>query len=55
MYLLAVAGQHPVLFSAVFFGGLIFNEVLVALRTWFLGYWAVQYDHFPPDEVNVAL
>ena len=53
MYLLAIAGQYPLLFFIVFFGGLAFYESFVALRIWFLGYWALQYDYLPPDEVNV--
>ncbi|KAJ6587825.1 P-loop containing nucleoside triphosphate hydrolase protein [Mycena sp. CBHHK59/15] len=54
MYLLAMAGQYPVFFFAFFFGGLILQQILVALRTWQLGYWALQYDSLPADEVDVV-
>ncbi|KAJ7668054.1 multidrug resistance-associated ABC transporter [Mycena rosella] len=54
MYLFAMAGQYPFFFFAVFTGGLIFQEVLVVLRTWMLGRWAIQYDHLPAEEVNVV-
>ena len=33
------------------------NALLIALRstqTWYLGYWAAQYEVHPPEEVNVA-
>ncbi|KAJ7741259.1 P-loop containing nucleoside triphosphate hydrolase protein [Mycena metata] len=54
MYLLAMGGKYPILFFALFFGGLFFNETFVALRTWELGYWARQYDLFPADQVDVV-
>ncbi|KAJ6555137.1 hypothetical protein DFH09DRAFT_573964 [Mycena vulgaris] len=53
MYLLAIAGKYPFLFFAFFFGGLLFQQVFVAGRTWMLGYWAKQYDYMPAEEVNV--
>ncbi|KAJ6450220.1 ABC transporter type 1, transmembrane domain-containing protein [Mycena vulgaris] len=53
MYLLAIAGKYPFLFFAFFFGGLLFQQVFFAGRTWMLGYWAKQYDYMPAEEVNV--
>ncbi|KAJ6555073.1 hypothetical protein DFH09DRAFT_1318263 [Mycena vulgaris] len=53
MYLLAVAGRYPFLFFAFFFGGMLFQQVFIAGRTWMLGYWANQYDYMPAEEVNV--
>ncbi|KAJ6556823.1 hypothetical protein DFH09DRAFT_1248351 [Mycena vulgaris] len=53
MYLFALGGQHPFLFFTFFSGGIFFQQVFVALRTWMLGYWAKQYDYMPAEEVNV--
>ncbi|KAJ6621777.1 hypothetical protein B0H10DRAFT_2015711 [Mycena sp. CBHHK59/15] len=53
MYLLAMAGQYPFLFFFSFFGGLLFNQIFVTLRTWILGIWALQYDYYPVEEVPV--
>jgi hypothetical protein len=55
MYLRAIAGQYPLLFFILYFGGLAFMEGFIALRIWFLGRWALQYDYLPPDQVNVVL
>ncbi|KAJ7758122.1 hypothetical protein DFH07DRAFT_818757 [Mycena maculata] len=55
MYLLALSGNSPIFFFTFFFGGLLFNQSFVALRTWMLGYWASQYDDRPVEEVNVVL
>ncbi|KAJ7742629.1 hypothetical protein B0H16DRAFT_1464065 [Mycena metata] len=54
MHLLAMGGKYPILFFALFLGGLFFNETFVAFRTWELGYWARQYDLFPADQVDVV-
>ncbi|KAJ7449167.1 hypothetical protein FB451DRAFT_1375079 [Mycena latifolia] len=53
MYFLAMAGRYPFFFFTFFLGGLLFQQVFVALRTWMLGYWARQYDVLPADEVDV--
>ncbi|KAJ7029298.1 P-loop containing nucleoside triphosphate hydrolase protein [Mycena alexandri] len=53
MYLLAMGGKYPIMFFALFFGGLFFNQTFVVLRTWELGYWARQYDLLPADQVDV--
>jgi hypothetical protein len=55
MYFLAMGGKYPLFFFTFFFGGLIFNQSFVALRTWQLGYWAKQYDDRPAEEVDVVL
>jgi hypothetical protein len=55
MYFRAMGGKYPLFFFTFFFGGLIFQQTFVALRTWQLGYWAKQYDRLPTDEVDVVL
>ncbi|KAJ7625289.1 P-loop containing nucleoside triphosphate hydrolase protein [Mycena polygramma] len=54
MYLLSMGGKHPFFFFTFFFGVLSFQQVMVAARTWQLGYWAKQYDIRPADEVDVV-
>ncbi|KAJ7711195.1 hypothetical protein B0H16DRAFT_1629182 [Mycena metata] len=54
MHLLAMGGKYPILFFALFLGGLFFNETFVTFRTWELGYWARQYNLFPADQVDVV-
>ncbi|KAJ7688653.1 hypothetical protein B0H14DRAFT_3101122 [Mycena olivaceomarginata] len=54
MYFRAMGGKYPLFFFTFFFGGLIFQQTFVALRTWQLGYWAKQYDRLPTDEVDVV-
>ncbi|KAJ7354076.1 P-loop containing nucleoside triphosphate hydrolase protein [Mycena albidolilacea] len=54
MYFRAMGGKYPLFFFTFFFGGLIFQQIFVALRTWQLGYWAKQYDRLPTDEVDVV-
>ncbi|KAJ7512528.1 P-loop containing nucleoside triphosphate hydrolase protein [Mycena galericulata] len=55
MYFLALSNNRPVFFFTFFLGGLLFNQTFVALRTWFLGYWASQYDDRPAEDVDVIL
>ncbi|KAJ6483340.1 hypothetical protein C8R45DRAFT_1001139 [Mycena sanguinolenta] len=54
MYLLSMAGKYPVFFFAFFFGSLLFQQSMEALRTWQLGYWAKQYDTRPAEDVDVV-
>ncbi|KAJ7769135.1 hypothetical protein DFH07DRAFT_1058209 [Mycena maculata] len=53
LYFLGMSG-HPVFFFMIFYGGILFQQVFVALRTWMLGYWASQYDIHPAEDVNVV-
>ncbi|KAJ7264445.1 P-loop containing nucleoside triphosphate hydrolase protein [Mycena haematopus] len=53
MYFRAMGGKRPLFFFIFFLGGLFFQQFLVALRTWQLGYWAKQYDDHPAEEVDV--
>jgi hypothetical protein len=55
MYLLSMAGRYPFLFFFSFCGCLLFQHVLIAVRTWVLGYWARQYDFYPAPDVPVLL
>ena len=39
----------------MFIGGLLFCQALLTVQTWFMGYWAEQYDIYPPEQVNITL
>ncbi|KAI9444468.1 hypothetical protein H4582DRAFT_1805817 [Lactarius indigo] len=49
-----LGGAHPVLFWIVVAGGLLLCETLMAVQTWFMGYWAEQYVIYPPDQVDIT-
>ena len=50
-----LGGAHPVTFWMLFIGGLLLCHALLAVQTWFMGYWADQYDIYPPEQVNITL
>jgi hypothetical protein len=39
----------------LFVGGLFLCFTLQTVQTWFMGYWAEQYNIYPPEQVNIAL
>ncbi|SJL07707.1 uncharacterized protein ARMOST_11057 [Armillaria ostoyae] len=54
LYLSALGGNHVMLFFIVFLSAYILQQILATAQTWFLGYWASQYDgDRDPSEVNV--
>jgi len=54
LYLNGMGGTHPYLFWVVYLGALFVSEVTIAVQTWFLGYWAQQYEDHDPSEVHAA-
>ncbi|KAK0480768.1 hypothetical protein IW261DRAFT_1474488 [Armillaria novae-zelandiae] len=53
LYFSALGGNHVMLFFVVFLSAYIVQQVLGTAQTWFLGYWASQYDKVrDPSEVN---
>jgi hypothetical protein len=50
-----MGGGRPLLFFSAFLVGLGLTDAALTLQTWFLGYWASQYDTHSPEEVPVAL
>ena len=50
-----LGGTHPVTFWILFVGGLILCFTFQTVQKWFMGYWAEQYDVYPPEQVNIAL
>ncbi|SJK98373.1 uncharacterized protein ARMOST_01638 [Armillaria ostoyae] len=53
LYLIAIGGNHAPLFFGAFFGTFIVQQGLSTVQTWYLGFWASQYENHEPSEVNV--
>ncbi|KAI9449923.1 hypothetical protein BJY52DRAFT_1192187 [Lactarius psammicola] len=54
LFINGLRGTHPVLFWMLFVGGLLLSSIFMTMQTWFMGYWAEQYDIYPPEQVNVT-
>lgn len=54
LFIRGLAGTHIFLFWSFFIGGLLFFNALLAMQTWFMGYWAEQYEIYPPEQVSVT-
>ncbi|KAF9469423.1 P-loop containing nucleoside triphosphate hydrolase protein [Collybia nuda] len=54
MYLVALGGDHWILFWFVFSTATFFECAIEILQPWLLGAWATQYQELPPEEVNVS-
>ncbi|ESK84755.1 hypothetical protein Moror_568 [Moniliophthora roreri MCA 2997] len=52
LWLTSLGGQHYVLFFLLFVGLYLAADAAEASQTWYLGYWAQQYNEHPPEEVN---
>lgn len=55
MFLRAMGGNRPWFFLTVLLGSLFLTNAALNLQTWFLGYWASQYNAHPAHEVAVFL
>ncbi|KAI6134164.1 ABC transporter type 1, transmembrane domain-containing protein [Pisolithus croceorrhizus] len=53
LYFANLGGGHTMLFWFAFLFLIAATEVINVVQTWFLGYWASQYEHRLPSEVNV--
>ncbi|XP_006463829.1 hypothetical protein AGABI2DRAFT_187296 [Agaricus bisporus var. bisporus H97] len=53
IFLVALGGNHPALFFVAFIGGLFVSHSTNAFQTWFLGYWASQYECHPASDISV--
>ncbi|KAH8986094.1 hypothetical protein EDB92DRAFT_1949372 [Lactarius akahatsu] len=54
LFINGLGGAYPVLFWIVFTGGMLLFSTLMTVQTWFMGYWAEQYDIHPPEQVNIT-
>ncbi|KAJ7770817.1 hypothetical protein DFH07DRAFT_1057900 [Mycena maculata] len=53
LYFKGLGGNHSLLFFTLFLTGLGLTELGQAIQTWFLGYWASQYDEHDASQVDV--
>ncbi|KAH7906177.1 ABC transporter type 1, transmembrane domain-containing protein, partial [Hygrophoropsis aurantiaca] len=53
LYLVGLGGNYPLLFSIIFVTLMGLTDLVNPIQTWFLGYWASQYEIRPPSEVKV--
>ncbi|TFY61104.1 hypothetical protein EVG20_g7183 [Dentipellis fragilis] len=54
LYLTSLGGSHVALFWIAFMTGTLLVDASNISQTWFLGYWAEQYDIRPASEVRVS-
>jgi hypothetical protein len=54
MYLSSMSGAWGVLFWLSLVGGTLVCEALNPLQTWWLGYWAQQYETHAPGDVDIV-
>lgn len=54
LFFKGLGGPRSSLFWILFVGGLLLCDALLTVQTWFMGYWAEQYDIYPPEQVSVA-
>ncbi|KAJ3890944.1 hypothetical protein GG344DRAFT_77404 [Lentinula edodes] len=54
MYLTSMGGQYTWAFFFAFIFAMFITEILNAFYTWFLGYWASQYETHDPASVSVS-
>lgn len=53
LYFRGLGGSHPVAFFLTVACGLLLTDLLNTFQTWYLGYWASQYDTHDSSEVDV--
>ncbi|KAH9028058.1 hypothetical protein EDB83DRAFT_1910018 [Lactarius deliciosus] len=54
LFINGLGGAHPVLFWILFPVGLLLCDTSMTAQTWFMGYWAEQYDIYPPEQINIT-
>ncbi|KAE9405641.1 hypothetical protein BT96DRAFT_955137 [Gymnopus androsaceus JB14] len=52
LYTSAIGGNHAVLYFSVLLGMMLLTHAMGVVQTWFLGYWASQYER--PGEVPIV-
>lgn len=52
LYLLNLGGFF---FWLIVIGCIVLSDLCTVLQTWFLGYWAAQYEIRDPSEVSIPL
>ncbi|KAG1749648.1 uncharacterized protein EDB91DRAFT_1334077 [Suillus paluster] len=54
LYLAGLGGNYPMTFWVVFLVLVALTDLASTVQTWYLGYWASQYEDHLPSEVNVV-
>ncbi|KAG0697813.1 hypothetical protein DFH29DRAFT_984146 [Suillus ampliporus] len=54
LYLTGLGGNYPMTFWVVFLVLIGLTDFFNTVQTWFLGYWASQYEYHQPSEVNIG-
>ena len=54
LYLRGLGGKHPVYFFIFYLLGLSLLALSMTIQTWYLGYWASQYEVGDPSQVPVV-
>lgn len=55
LFFVGLGGNHPLLFWIIFLFGMFLTDFINTIQTWWLGYWARQYDIHNASEVAVPL
>ncbi|KIK54607.1 hypothetical protein GYMLUDRAFT_48525 [Collybiopsis luxurians FD-317 M1] len=55
LYAIGLGGRFPILFFITWLGGNIISQLTVVFQTWYLGFWASQYEGREPGDVPVLL
>lgn len=53
LYLSGMGGNHPYIYYFAYLGGAVLASAATIGQTWFLGYWASQYDKHAAADVRV--
>ncbi|KAF5370320.1 hypothetical protein D9758_006919 [Tetrapyrgos nigripes] len=55
LYFSALGGGHPLVFLVVVILGFTLVTLTTTFQTWYLGYWASQYEYHSPEDMPVLL
>ncbi|KAJ4466287.1 P-loop containing nucleoside triphosphate hydrolase protein [Lentinula aciculospora] len=55
LYATGIGGKFPIIFFTTWLGSIVLSQLAVVCQTYYLGFWASQYEGMDPGEVNVAL
>ncbi|KAE9403384.1 hypothetical protein BT96DRAFT_990242 [Gymnopus androsaceus JB14] len=55
LYATGMGGRFPVLFFVAWIGSTVLSQLTVVFQTWYLGFWASQYEESDPADVPVTL
>ncbi|KAI9434147.1 hypothetical protein H4582DRAFT_2112597 [Lactarius indigo] len=50
LFISGLGGAYPVLFWIAYPAGMLLFSAFMTVQTWFMGYWAEQYNTYPPEQ-----